>query len=59
MTGDDFLTPCISLNVDPARKEEAGWIGGKNQEYQAISVLNYCQHFMEVAVNDKRIKKNI
>jgi hypothetical protein len=50
----------MSLSVDPARKEEAGWIGDKNQEYQKTSDLKeYCQQLREVAAHDRCIKKNI
>jgi len=49
----------MSLSADPARKEEAGWIGGKNQEYQTMNILNCCQQPREVAVNDRSAKKNI
>jgi len=56
----NFLIPCITLSANPARKEEADWIGGKNQEYQTTNELKkYCQQLREVAVNDRCVKKNI
>jgi hypothetical protein len=60
LTGGNLLTPCISLSADLARKEEAGWIGGKNQEYQKTNDLKqFCQQLREVGLNDRSAKKNI
>jgi hypothetical protein len=56
----NFLIPFITLSAGPALKEEADWIGGKNKEYQTTNELKqYCQQLREVAVSDRRVKKNI
>jgi len=56
---DNFLTPCISLSIDPARKGEAGWIGGKNQEYQTTNELKQCLFRNEIFFSRSRHAKNI
>jgi len=57
LIGENILTPYISLNADPARKEEAGLIEDQNQEYQNIKRAG--KQLREVVTHDRNIKKNI
>ena len=57
MIGENFLILYISLNADPARKEEAGLIEDKNQEHQNVNRAG--KQLREVATNDRSVKKNV
>ena len=57
MIGENFLILYISLNADPARKEEAGLIEDENQEHQNVKRAG--KQLREVATNDRSVKKNV
>lgn len=57
MIGENFLILYISLNADPARKEEAGLIEDENQEHQNVKRAG--KQLREVASNDRSVKKNV
>jgi len=54
---ENFLIPYISLNADPARKEEAGLIEIKAKNTKVLNEQE--KQLREVATNDRNVKKNI